>query len=43
MTPIQNVLFVISLLLVIVSSAKLKDLDEQNWDQMLTGEWMVEL
>jgi len=43
MTPIRNVCFVASLLLVVVNCATLKVLDEQNWDEMLNGEWMVEL
>ena len=43
MTPIRYIFLVASLFFVAVTSAKLKVLDEQNWDQMLTGEWMVEL
>lgn len=26
-----------------LASSKLIELDENNWDQLLTGEWMVEL
>jgi hypothetical protein len=43
MTPIQNVCFVASLLFAIVNGGTLRVLDEQNWDEMLNGEWMVEL
>jgi hypothetical protein len=43
MTPIRNVCFVVSLLFSIVNGATLRVLDEQNWDEMLSGEWMVEL
>ncbi|XP_046442699.1 thioredoxin-related transmembrane protein 1-like [Daphnia pulex] len=42
MTPIRNFCFVASLLFTIVNCAPLKVLDEQNWDEMLNGEWMVE-
>jgi len=36
-------LLLIPLLLVNYSSAKLVQLNEDNWDLMLEGEWMVEL
>lgn len=42
MTQIRNVCFIASLLFAIASCATLKVLHEQNWDEMLNGEWMVE-
>jgi len=40
-----NLLLVISSLIFIATanSAKLTSLDENNWELMLQGEWMVEL
>lgn len=42
----MNAKFVIALLIVAscnLAAAKVIELNEENWEQLLAGEWMVEL